>query len=115
MPIQGKIYSEYVLARRLPKFSQVSCIWRRPDGMPWNPLWRDPLTPTPTAPWTSNPPHRNRGVNHSQYADRIAQIVYDTEPKAPKTAKKKLTDTTWEHLLKATPELVTLLTCLVAF
>ena len=49
------------------------------------------------------PPAQAPWANHTQYADRIAQIVYDTEPKAPKAVKKNLTDTTWEHLLKVAP------------
>ena len=55
-------------------------------------------------------------VNRTQYADSIAKIVYDTEPKAPTKARsKKLTDATWARLLKAVPDLLALLTCLVAF
>ncbi len=55
-------------------------------------------------------------ANHTQYADSIAKIVYDTEPKATTTANKKLTDSAWgAHLLKVAPDLRALLACLIAF
>ena len=70
-----------------------------------NPSPDDELTPPKPEPRT----------NHSQYADSIAKIVYDTEPKATTKAKKKLTDSAWVHLLKVAPDLQALLACLIAF
>ncbi len=57
----------------------------------------EPSAPQPEAePWE----------NHTQYADAIAKIVYDTEPKAAKGTNRKLTKRTWNHLPQVAPEVL---------
>ena len=61
-------------------------------------------SPSAPAPW----------VNTTQYDDRTAEIVFDTQPKE-QGATKTLTEDAYARLEQATPCLSALLTCLVAF
>ena len=78
-----------------------------------------PQDPEPSAPEpeseAESQPEAEPWENHTQYADAIAKIVYDTEPKTAKGTKRKLTKTAWDHLLQVAPEVLDLLTCLIAF
>ena len=69
----------------------------------------------PPVPESTAAPAPEPWGNHTQYADSIAKIVDDTEPKASTSAKTPLTATMWAHLLQLAPELGAFLTCLIAF
>ncbi|MDA8194913.1 MAG: ISL3 family transposase [Thermaerobacter sp.] len=74
-----------------------------------------PEPESPEASDSSDSPEDPLWVNRTQYSKAVADIVFDTQPKATSTAKKKLDDAAWRRLAQVVPSFAPLLACLVAF